>query len=272
MNRYLKISISAFIFILFGCPDYVEDPNPPAPPVFVEKTYPADLIEKGIGAYNFNTENPDKNSIQLMWHPNTEDDLAGYKLYRALEIVDELTDFEVIETIDLSTTMSGRDTFFVDTTPAELKRYYYYLTAYDLAGNNSLPSDSISYKLLKKPHAFPIAHGTTSRNLTFRWEEHQLDSEFPQNSVIRINDEDDLTVWVCLFYYPFNGYSFNFAPNGENVNEEVVIAFNGIEGYLPPGRYFWKVEALRLGNGISTDADMDYVGAESDWVEFILVE
>lgn len=272
MKRIILLSLVIVSPIFLGCPDYVEDPYPPSPPVFVDKTYPTDQTEQGIGAYNFNTETPEKNSIRLMWHPNAEDDLAGYKLYRAREVADEIEDFELIKIVDIAATLTGRDTFYIDTEPQVLRRYYYFLKSYDLAGNNSEPSDTVSYKLLNKPQAFPIHEGTPSHNIVFNWDENQLLTEYPQNSLIRINNTDNETIWACLFQYPFDGYYFNFAPNGEEVNIYAVIEFNGIEGYLPPGQYFWKVKALRMGNGITTDADNDIAGAESDWIEFIIEE
>lgn len=270
LSKYFLIILGLFQFL--ACPDVVEDPYPPASPVFVEKTTPADLIEKGIGANFRNTANPNQNSIILMWHPNSEDDIAGYNIYRAIETLDTLAQFENILSIDLSSTLPGQDTFYVDTEVSTRKRYLYYIESEDLSGNNSQPSDTISYKLLTKPHPFSIPEGTTTQNLVFHWEEEQSMADYPQNSVIRINNEANETVWVCMFQYPFNDYSFNFAPNGSNVNEENVIAFNGISGYLSPGRYFWKVEALRMGNGITTDPDIDIAGCESEWVEFILEE
>ncbi len=255
---------------IIGCPDVVEDPYPPDPPRIVSQTTPADLVERGIGPYNFNTENPDVNSIKFMWHPNSEDDLLGYNIYRAIEIPNGIGDFELIYQVDISSTITGRDTFYVDTDITTLKRYYYYLRSLDLAGNKSSTSDTISYKLLMKPHAFSISNGSTSNNLTFYWDEDQSMTNYPQSSVIRINNEDNESIWVCMFQYPFNGFSFNYAPDGSNVNEEAVLDFNGISGYLPPGRYYWKVTSLRMGNGITTDAEKDVAGAESDWIEFVL--
>jgi hypothetical protein len=82
-------------------------------------------------------------SIDLSWSPNTEDDLAGYIVYR--------------QEIDLKGVAAGTATrlnptpvvgpAFRDQTAMTGHRYAYYVTAVDTAGNESGPSDTVQETL-----------------------------------------------------------------------------------------------------------------------------
>ncbi|MEO6805067.1 MAG: hypothetical protein ABI286_03405 [Edaphobacter sp.] len=82
-------------------------------------------------------------SIDLSWSPNTEDDLAGYIVYR--------------QEIDLKGVAAGTATrlnpipvvgpAFRDQTAITGHRYAYYVTAVDTAGNESAPGDTVQETL-----------------------------------------------------------------------------------------------------------------------------
>jgi fibronectin type 3 domain-containing protein len=75
---------------------------------------------------------PGVNSVELAWDRATEADLKGYLVYRALEG----GAFERLG--ELQTSPSCRDT-----TAVAGKKYRYRVTAVDVAGNESAPSEAV---------------------------------------------------------------------------------------------------------------------------------
>ena len=73
--------------------------------------------------------------ISLAWQPNTDLDLAGYKLYRRLA-----EDVELVLIADLS----PAETTYLDTDVVLGRRYEYALAAFDLAGNEGERSEPVS--------------------------------------------------------------------------------------------------------------------------------
>ena len=74
-------------------------------------------------------------SVTLEWDANTEADLDGYCLYRAERIGDHSTAWEKIATIpkDVSTY----------TDEVDKKNYAWMITAFDISGNTSFPSNMV---------------------------------------------------------------------------------------------------------------------------------
>ncbi|MDP6685044.1 MAG: hypothetical protein QGH24_03775 [Candidatus Marinimicrobia bacterium] len=262
-----KQIIICFSILFSGCTQELKNKNIPSTPVWVEKSRPEDLDERGIDAHNMNLISPDKNSIKLAWHPNPEEDIWKYHLYRT-DVVDEEnfpTDFSIILTTEI-------DTLFYDEEVFRYVEFYYYLIAENFDGIKSATSDTISYKLLKKPSAFTTSDSIQSISLQFHWLDHQYGSHIPSYYAVKIENEFGHGVWGCLFLNP------NFLNNGEPVsfsfslNGTDCVEYEGIDDYLEPGRYFWKIKALRLGNGIATSADHDIASAESNWVEINIID
>lgn len=75
---------------------------------------------------------PLSNSISLYWRPNSELDLAGYYVYRSTG-----SSFVRLNSVPIS------DTFYVDASASQPIWYNYYVTAVDLADNESAPSDTV---------------------------------------------------------------------------------------------------------------------------------
>lgn len=74
-------------------------------------------------------------TITLSWEANTEEDLAGYNIYRAESSAD-LT----IDAAHKITMVPASTHEYIDQVPSENKMYYYALTAYDTSLNESVPS------------------------------------------------------------------------------------------------------------------------------------
>ncbi|MEO0235461.1 MAG: M28 family peptidase [candidate division WOR-3 bacterium] len=74
---------------------------------------------------------PNRDNIKVSWHSNSELDLVGYNVYRSLDG----SNFVKINTSLVS------DTFYVDGSALSPVWYYYYVTAVDGEGNESVPSE-----------------------------------------------------------------------------------------------------------------------------------
>lgn len=78
---------------------------------------------------------PSSSSVTLTWNPNTESDLAGYKVYRATS---SGTYGAPIATIQ------GNTTSYIATGLQFGTTYFFVVTAYDIAGNESAYSNEVS--------------------------------------------------------------------------------------------------------------------------------
>lgn len=281
MKKYLILPL---FLLLFACPNPVEDPNPPSKPIWVEKSLPDDPIELGIDA-----DHTSGNRIVLMWHPNTDDDLSAYHIYRGEVVMNSnnisTTVYEKIASIDPSQQF-GVDTIYYDDNLTTYKNYYYYIEAEDLAENRSIPSDSITYKLLNAPTpVFPV-NSTTNLFPTFRWLDNAAMFQYSNEYVIRV-ESSGLTfdpVWVCRFSNSWFGYENEtpipfpyFVPNGwwpgegeddpgipGNASSNVISCYGDTLG-LGTGSYRWKVKAI---SEVDNDTGMDEASSESEWSYF----
>ena len=255
--------MTLFIFLI-SCSEEIK--RPPSP-IWVEKSRPADLEENGIDAHNVNLIYPGNNSIKLMWHYNPEEDIWKYHVYRTAQMDEEN------KPIDFSNILTTEnDTLFYDEEVGHYVKYYYYLKAENFDGNESIASDTISYELLRKPNANSISDSVHVEQLQFQWIDSQSTSHIPSFYTIKVENEFGQGVWSCMFLNP------DFLNNGEivsypySLNGSECIDHQGANYYLEPGKYYWKIKALRLGNGITTSADHDVASAESNWVEINLFD
>jgi len=92
------------------------------PPDTQEPAAPGGLTVSGVDNLN----------VTLDWAPNTEEDLAGYRVYRSAG-----GDYQLVTAQVLSSTT------YTDATPVA-GDYYYFVTAVDLSGNESAPSAVVS--------------------------------------------------------------------------------------------------------------------------------
>ena len=128
------------IFYLAGCGLDVEDPTPPSPPVWVQKSLPEDWPERGIDSH-------ESESIYLEWEANSDEDITGYNIYRAewFDTLDSLGDYDLLAHLK---TKSIESHFYIDQSAKIRTRYYFKLKAFDSSNNLSDYSDSLTYMLL----------------------------------------------------------------------------------------------------------------------------
>ena len=126
--------------------------------------------------------------------------------------------------------------------------------------------------MLRKPQAISVSDSVYSQQLQFQWIDDQSGSHIPSYYTIKVERESGQGIWSCLFLNP------DFLNNGEfvsylySLNGSSCVEHNGIDDYLEPGKYYWKIKPLRLGNGITTSADHDIASAESNWVEINIID
>ena len=234
------------LFNLMNCGKSIEDPDPPLRPVWVEKSILLAIDETGIRPY------AEGDGIVLEWHPNSENDLAGYKLYRASD--DIKNKFEKIADIN-AFTVGGADTFYIDDLINFNTDYFYYLKAYDQADNLSLPSDTLRYNLIPKVNP-SLPYGAISNSQpNFEWYDF---SSATFQYVIRV--ETFLSrevIWISQFPKPnYTDFLQRIAYNSDGTAK--------IPSLEQGTTYQWCIKAITL---VDND-NFDIGGSLSNWVYF----
>lgn len=248
MISLLKIFLMvSMIVIVPNCGESIEDPDAPVPPVWVCKSAPTDTIATGIRPYN------EGNGIILEWHPNLEGDISGYKLYKAeLDIENK---FRLAADIN-AFSVSGADTFFIDDSVKFGIDYYYYLRAYDRAGNKSNPSDTIQYAVISKVEPRKPTGTLTAQPTIFEWNDFSnLNPEY----VIRLeNLETHNVIWISRFTTP------NYGDFCQSIN----FNFDGLAepGALSSGQWYrWCIKSIVY---VAPHTNIDIGGSVSNWEYF----
>jgi hypothetical protein len=247
----LVTSILIFQFSIFNfqsCGLDVEDPTPPSPPVWVQKSLPEEWPERGIDAH-------ESGGISLEWVSNAEEDISAYHIYRAQlsTMNDSLGEFESIYRLQKEPALSQhyRDSQVL------LRTYYYYkLKAEDNSGFESAYSDSISYSLLQ-----PLSFGHLSpngltdslnsdRQLTWRY---WLNIEMEDYCLTVITDDHTVLLRQILFPGDYTGRTEKFSiPNSIQL--------------VPSQIYKWRIDVqARYIQGLETS------GSESQWATFVYI-
>jgi hypothetical protein len=129
-----------FSFLIATCGLDVEDPTPPSPPVWVQKSLPEEWPEAGIDAN-------ETGGIFFEWHANIDDNIQTYLIFRSIEylVADSSSEFELLAEIKASLAIQFN---YVDRDVSTSNRYHYRLKAKNDAGATSEFSDVASYTLL----------------------------------------------------------------------------------------------------------------------------
>jgi hypothetical protein len=218
------------IFINFNCN---KKANPtkekPGAVTLIPGVEDTSRIEKGIDAI------PDGDLIRIEW---TEGD-ASTVFYEVFRGSAPNGAFSKIVTLEIPVR------FFEDQVPAPYVRYYYFIRALNDEGVESDPSDTLSYRLIRKAEGLdPV--GTCGSRPVFRW----LDPNHANFYIIRVEKMDSGNlVWLSRFQSPQFG------------SEEQLIAYNAdhsaSQDSLSTGtQYRWRIDIV--GNERNS-------GSESSW-------
>jgi hypothetical protein len=139
------------------------------------------------------------NNIEFTWLPNGEPDLAGYNIYRA---TDPQGPFEAINSDPIDTSYYYYQKF-------ERGLYYFYVTAIDYDGNESIHSDMTAETLLPDPPAdFRAIAGNNIVNL--RWNIAVGDDSY---RIFRSQSPGGPYVEIGEVNYPVNQFDDNSVIN-----------------------------------------------------------
>jgi hypothetical protein len=238
------------LLTILSCGLDIEDPTPPSPPVWVQKSLPDEWPERGIDAH-------ESGGIYLEWEPNLMDeDIIAYIIQRATYYPsnDSLSNFNNIKRLEAN---SATETNFIDMTIYLRINYFYKLLAEDASGNQSNNSDSISYILLPSVSTERMWPNGQSVQLGFdrrlRWfSSHH--TEFERFILSIVTDNSAIVVREEIMPGDYvNGHEFWAIPED--------VTFESGE------HYHWRIDlsGRMVGNH-------EYSGSESSWATFLFVE
>jgi hypothetical protein len=129
-----------FSFFIIKCGLDIENPTPPDPPRWVQKSLPEEWPERGIDAH-------EDGGIYIEWEHNLEDDIIAYSIYRATccAIDDSIGDYTLLTRLDMR---SMQNTEYIDRTVLTRSKYYYRVRSENTSGNISEYSETQYYSLL----------------------------------------------------------------------------------------------------------------------------
>jgi hypothetical protein len=258
----MKILISYFLIlnsILFfvSCTDdNGVSSDPPVAPVLVSKTAGSDTSAYEI--MGIDAEAGPENGIRLMWHEHPErNDLDHFNVYRS-EDPDGLINYVLHARVDPGGefVFDGIYHLFTDFIQIEEDQsYYYYITAVNDEGTESMPSDTTWYRLVQKGRlTAPLGTDLSDPGiLEFKWvfEETPL----PNGYILRIEEDfSDVLVFV-EWIEPLEDFDEQFRNHA--LSREVLKQFvvSGLQ-------YRWRIDSVQ--------EDPLHVGAESNWGTFII--
>jgi hypothetical protein len=238
------------IFTIHSCGLDVEDPTPPSPPAWVQKSLPEEWPERGVDAHELG-------GIYLEWQPNPESNISAYLLYRAkyFDKNDSLGGFKLISRIE---TDSNHEAEYIDS-DNEIRvdffkaQYFYKLKAEDLADNTSAYSDSIYYILLPQISLNSMtpngAYDSLDIGRSLNWG-YNYNIEMENYCVTVLSQNNELILREIL-------NPENYVSGGESwsIPDSIVLDSNII--------YKWRIDTgARFRNGVET------AGSESAWALF----
>ena len=246
--------------------------------MWIEKSQSDNRIELGI-----DSDNNTKSGIVLMWYSNSENDLAGYNIYRGQESNGTTIQYGILSEINIFQKFEY-DTLYFGINASNNVTYFYYIEAEDLVGNKSSPSDTISYTLRLPPTSLSPVNTIADSFPIFRWIDNVENYQYTSEFVIRVeksNENSTEPFWVCRFYNQWFGYentipiSFLFFPamgSWDEINIDLhtnapsnVISCYGTTSVMSNGTYRWKIKAI---SQVNNETNIDDASGESAWSYF----
>ena len=234
------------LLILWGCGKDIEDPIPPEIPQWTEKSYPESEQESGIDAVN------EDDYSALSWRPNPDEDIEGYRIFRAEDDIE--SNYQKIADVNIYS-LIGVDTLYLDIDVRLNRYYYYYLRAYDQAGNQSPTSDTICYQLIQKVDLLSPLESIQEIKPSFRWYDFSTHASEYVIKLFKLNPKE--VIWIYRFSRPNYGdflqmiqYDFNSRAREDTLRKGVT--------------YQWCIDAIAAVDNYGKDIS----GSESFWGYF----
>jgi len=232
------------ILLIFLCFVYCSQPgdggneNPPMAPSMVEKTENSDFtqLENGIDAV------PDGDHIQVMWHVHPQaSELKSFIVYKSTHR-NGLVNYNPVITFPIEN-ISDIDTAFIDPNVTIGQKNWYFVTAVNQDNIESLPSDTVSYKLLDKAdHLITVPNiGSIAFNFQIPT------SASPRLFILRIEEEigSDWNLHHMEVWDDYSGLSISKIVS----KDTLMLKDNWL--------YQWRVDIIE---GLETEE-----GSESSW-------
>jgi hypothetical protein len=241
----LGLLLSFSLLTFHSCGLDVEDPTPPSPPVWVQKSLPEEWPERGIDAY-------ESGGIFLEWETSTEVDIFAYIIYRAINynIPDSIIDYQPIVRLEKKTIVNFE---YIDNLAIPGLHYLYKIIAEDEAENMSIFSDSIGYSLLPI-----ISPGSMNPN--------GLNQELPNDRILR---------WGYNYQLEMENYLLTIvSANGDLMCRTLFqpqVYTQWTESWQIPSTINFEVDQIylwRVDTGAKYVNDRESVGSESHWAYF----
>jgi hypothetical protein len=242
------LTFNLSLIIIQSCGLDIEDPFPPSPPVWVQKSLPEEWPERGIDAH-------ESGGIFLEWEPSLGEDIVAYNIYRAAwhDVNDSLGDYQLIRRLEV---VSTPDVYFVDEAAQINTKYWYKIESHDDSDNRSVSSDSVSYMLLPQ-----IDVSTMS----------------PNSLAVTMNEAGHLS-WSYGFSLIMENYYLSILNEENKLVTRVTLSpgdyIYGNESWKIPteiGLESGQVYKWRIDTGARYVDDHETAGSESQWASFVMV-
>ena len=245
-RTFRLLFIFHFSFFIFTCGLDIEDPTPPSPPVWVQKSLPEEWPERGIDAH-------ESGGIHLEWEPNSEENIGAYLIFRA-EYFEQIDSTGELVLLFKLKSEPNTPLEYLDADVSIRMKYSYQLKAEDLSASQSLFSEAQEYKLLP---SIPIGHMMPNGNNESLGVEKQLKwtywytSELEDYCLTLLTWSNDL-IWR-EYFKPGN---YVGGLDSRRIPESVILS----DGQI----YKWRIDTgANYVNGNET------TGSESPWATFL---
>ncbi|EHO40998.1 hypothetical protein [Caldithrix abyssi] len=250
--------IIIFIILLTACQQPTgEQVFQPDPVRMVLRPAGADTLagEPGIDAVP--TPENEPNKIQIQWYRHHQiNNLDRFLVYRSAD-PQGIKNYRVVGEVPAN--VSGKvDSVYYDTQDLSNNvRYYYYVTAVGHTGKESLPSDTVSYRLLEKAVKLSLngnASVVSEPVMEFEW--WIQSGNTPDQYILRIER------FVSADFHPLA--FVRMIRSNYQTPQTFRLEGNELKSLFPNGDYRWRIDCV----GREDVVNQYFEGSESNWQLF----
>ncbi len=240
----LLLTFNLSLLTIQSCGLDVEDPTPPSPPIWIQKSLPEEWPERGIDAH-------ESGGIYLEWEPNPSEEILAFHIYRAqwFEDIDSLGDYIMVAQIQNESTFEFK---YVDLQVGS-DQYFYKLKSKANSGNFSEFSDSLTYTLLRSIDSETmIPNGQTAplpEDRTLRWQYDHVEME--AYCITILSGENEFVHRAVILPQNYIGHYESW-----QIPLSIELESNMV--------YNWRIDMMAR----FVD-DLETLGSESSWAKFV---